>query len=404
MELDWEWPLDTQDKKDKIKLIRYLRQIKLATGGDVRRRLVRSAETTTVDVEEEDVEVTEDPAEAVEITTTKTESETLADWSSQREEVSEADEVTTQVSGGAEDTTANWRKRGFVRKRIKKPRTTSETSETTEADTEVPDFLDDGRNTLEDVLFEGDEENYVEDPSNKGFFIALRLSPEPEYLVKGYEFKMLNKFVDVYTLSTQNLTQKYHNVTYHHSRLMGVSDISNADALIDIVVGLGAPLDKLILTMPAFGNSFNLLDMEKNLPGSSVTGLPTMVTYQQVCQLLTQGNWTLERDEDLTGPYAFLGNKWLAFDDDTSLKIKTKYVLLRGLAGVGLMSIDADDVDNVCGKGKQSLLSTVGNVISSLQRKPRQLIVTSLEQDLLATATNFIPVASAHGLHVSPFR
>ena len=25
VEMDWEWPLDTHDKKDKIKLIRYMR-------------------------------------------------------------------------------------------------------------------------------------------------------------------------------------------------------------------------------------------------------------------------------------------------------------------------------------------------------------------------------------------
>ena len=74
------------------------------------------------------------------------------------------------------------------------------------------------------------------------------------------------------------------------------------------------------------------------------------------------------------------------------------------MAGIGLMSIDADDLDNVCGKGKQSLLSTIGSVISSLQRKPRQLIVTSLEQDLLATAQNFVPVTAAQGLTVSPFQ
>ena len=86
----------------------------------------------------------------------------------------------------------------------------------------------------------------------------------------------------------------------------------------------------------------------------------------QVCQYLTVGNWTLERDEDLTGPYSFLGNKWIAFDDDTSLKIKAKYVLLRDLAGVGLMSIDADDVDNVCGKGPNSLLTTLANVMTSV--------------------------------------
>ena len=74
------------------------------------------------------------------------------------------------------------------------------------------------------------------------------------------------------------------------------------------------------------------------------------------------------------------------------------------MAGVGLDSIDADDLDNVCGKGRQSLLQTLGDVMTNLQRKPRQLIVTSLEQDLLATAQNVIPVTSSGGIHVSPFR
>ena len=122
----------------------------------------------------------------------------------------------------------------------------------------------------------------------------------------------------------------------------------------------------------------------------------------QVCQLLSVGNWTLERDEDLTGPYAFLGNKWIAFDDDTSLKIKAKYALLRDLAGVGLMSVDADDVEDVCGKGRQSLLRTLASVWTSLQRKPRQLIVTSLEEDLLATAQNVVPVTQANGECILP--
>lgn len=94
------------------------------------------------------------------------------------------------------------------------------------------------------------------------------------------------------------------------------------DALIDVVTGLGVPLNKIILNTPAFGNSFTLMDASVNLPGSATSGLPKTVTYQQVCRLLSAGNWTLERDEDLTGPYSFLGNKWISFDDDTSLKIK----------------------------------------------------------------------------------
>lgn len=47
---------------------------------------------------------------------------------------------------------------------------------------------DDGRNSLEDVLF-----NEVDGLDEDKFLVALRLSPVPEQLVKGYEFQMLNK-------------------------------------------------------------------------------------------------------------------------------------------------------------------------------------------------------------------
>ena len=37
---------------------------------------------------------------------------------------------------------------------------------------------------------------------------------------------------------------------------------------------------------------------------------------------MTCGSRGSERDDDMTGPYAYLATKWIAFDDDTSLKIK----------------------------------------------------------------------------------
>ncbi len=92
----------------------------------------------------------------------------------------------------------------------------------------------------------------------------------------------------------------------------------------------------------------------------------------------------MERDEDLTGPYGFGESKlWMAFDDSMSLRIKTKYALLRNLGGVALDSIEADDVDNVCGNGEQSLLKSIRKTLTQLERKTRQLIVHSLEEDLV---------------------
>lgn len=42
----------------------------------------------------------------------------------------------------------------------------------------------------------------------------------------------------------------------------------------------------------------------------------------QLCDLMNQGEWTVERDEDLTAPYAFKNKTWIAFEDKISVGIK----------------------------------------------------------------------------------
>lgn len=48
----------------------------------------------------------------------------------------------------------------------------------------------------------------------------------------------------------------------------------------------------------------------------------TYVKYFQLCDLMSDGEWTLERDDDLTAPYAFKSENWIAFEDKTSIGIK----------------------------------------------------------------------------------
>ena len=42
----------------------------------------------------------------------------------------------------------------------------------------------------------------------------------------------------------------------------------------------------------------------------------------QVCTLLNEGDWTVERDDDLTGTVAYSGDQWIAMDDDLAARIK----------------------------------------------------------------------------------
>ena len=44
---------------------------------------------------------------------------------------------------------------------------------------------------------------------------------------------------------------------------------------------------------------------------------------------------------------------------------------------------EADDVDNICGNGEQPLLKSIRKTLTQLERKTRQLIVHSLEEDLV---------------------
>ena len=40
---------------------------------------------------------------------------------------------------------------------------------------------------------------------------------------------------------------------------------------------------------------------------------------------MSTGNWTVERDDDLTGSYAFSDDgSWIAFDDELAAQIKVR--------------------------------------------------------------------------------
>ncbi|KAG7175704.1 Chitotriosidase-1-like 6, partial [Homarus americanus] len=193
--------------------------------------------------------------------------------------------------------------------------------------------------------------------------LMMTVAPYPEYIVKGYDLKALTKIVDLFSLPTHNLTSQHRGdtkmETYHHSRLMGVSDLQNADSLVDLVVSLGVPLDHLVLGVPASAAVFTLQDPELNIPRSPALDTPIFTSYPQACTMMAAGNWTVERDEDLTGPYAFFNDSWIAFDDPISVKIKSKYVLLRGLAGASLHDLDQEDWEEECGQGPHPILTTI---------------------------------------------
>jgi hypothetical protein len=54
LEIDWEWPVRDGGKKDRMKLIRYARQIKIAVGEEVVLRGQRSKRESPIDTDEDE--------------------------------------------------------------------------------------------------------------------------------------------------------------------------------------------------------------------------------------------------------------------------------------------------------------------------------------------------------------
>ncbi|XP_018011225.1 serine-rich adhesin for platelets, partial [Hyalella azteca] len=130
-----------------------------------------------------------------------------------------------------------------------------------------------------------------------------------------------------------------------------------------------------------------------------------------ICNETSRGTWTVERDEDLTAPYAFANSTWIAYEDPTSLRIKTKYAMLRGLAGVAVHDVSSDDRQGTCGAGTFPLLGAVWTTYSQLIRTPRKAVLESLVADLeaegsaAATTYSLAPSApNARRFSTSPFK
>ncbi|KAL1117413.1 hypothetical protein AAG570_004739 [Ranatra chinensis] len=204
-------------------------------------------------------------------------------------------------------------------------------------------------------------------------------------------------------LATENITDASEDgLTYHHSRLMGIDDILNADSLVDLVTGLGAEHEKLVITLPAGVSQFLLTDPEKNMPRSPASRSPTAISQSQLCKMIGEGGWTVERDEDLTAPYAYRGKIWTAFDDPTSAAIKGKYILLRDLGGAAVDSIQLEDWTGACGNsstGKARLITTLHETFTNIARKPRAAQLVALQEQL--HQASHLPFAD---VQLSPYR
>lgn len=97
------------------------------------------------------------------------------------------------------------------------------------------------------------------------------------------------RYVDLFTLPTDYMTDEDGAfVTFHPSRLMGLFDMLNTDSLVDLISGLGAPKQKILMTLPANAYKFTLKNENENAPRSATTEKePVPIDRKQVRRIFS---------------------------------------------------------------------------------------------------------------------
>ncbi|CAK1596443.1 unnamed protein product [Parnassius mnemosyne] len=227
--------------------------------------------------------------------------------------------------------------------------------------------------------------------------LFLALPANPELLAKYYDLRELVKKADLMIVQTHalGLVKK---MTYHPSRLSGLWDMMNADSVVDLVIGLGVPATKIVISLPATARQFTLVNETLSTPGSPAQeDEPKEIDQAELCRQLQKGRWTLERDQDLSAPYAFKHKTWISFEDSSSIDVKGKYARVRGLAGLALHKADKD-TDTPCGP---TLRASLTKVLNQQSRAPRAAVLRSLENEILSASGQGRPLDA---LQVSPYR
>jgi chitinase len=202
----------------------------------------------------------------------------------------------------------------------------------------------------------------VEDrPNFTELVLALRreLGPKQEisfaaggftkFLEESIEWKQVMAVVDRVNIMSYDLINGYSTVTGHHPGLYSTTaQKESADNAVRYLDSLGIPRNKLVIGAAFYARVFEGADSVNNglyRPGK----FKSFITYKMFPQTITQEHgYTFHWDDIAKAPYAYNAAQKLfaTFDDSTSLDLKTKYAIDKGLNGIMFWELTLDKPEN----------------------------------------------------------
>lgn len=210
----------------------------------------------------------------------------------------------------------------------------------------------------------------------KGLLLSAAVSPNKKVIDAGYDVAELSKYLDWIAVMAYDYHGQWDKQTGHVAPMYkhpDGMDTFNANFSINYWIANGADRKKLVMGMPMYGQSFSLAqntDYHLNAPtyGGGQAGEATrargFLAYYEICAYIRQRGWNVVRDaKGRMGPFAYLRDQWVSFDDAPMIRHKSEYVKAMGLGGAMIWALDLDDFKNDCGCESYPLLKTINRVL-----------------------------------------
>ncbi|KAM7277352.1 hypothetical protein ACFE04_019218 [Oxalis oulophora] len=157
----------------------------------------------------------------------------------------------------------------------------------------------------------------------------------------SYPSEIITRYVDWINPMCFDYHGSWQNFTGLHSALYDSNTNFSTSYGIRSWIQTGLPVEKIVMGMPLYGRSWNLVDPNNTSVGAPAIGNAT-VTYSEIIDLNTKDHAVIKLDSDMVGYYSYSGDYWIGFDDVRTVKFKVQFARLLGLRGYFFWALGQD--------------------------------------------------------------
>jgi len=192
----------------------------------------------------------------------------------------------------------------------------------------------------------------------------------------GYEIPQIAAQLDLINVMTYDLNGAWDPITglnaplYRHPTDSSDRAMLNMDWAANYWSAGGAPRNKLVIGTGTYGRAFTLANAGNRGIGAPATGAGAageftreagFLAYYEICRMRNGGGVTTY-EPDQRAPYTSLGNQWVGYDNQQSLREKVQYIRQNNYIGWMTWCLDLDDFTGTfCGEGTYPLMRTLNS-------------------------------------------